>query len=378
MFDWDTLCQRARGRTDISESEKESAIIAFQSLKRIFGGQFFDPRHPLFADFMNQAPWVKKWAAWFAILLSKFESNPDFQQLIMDLKSADRYIERMQVLQVAARLATGGFDIQFDVPVAIQGIQKKPDLLVLLNANAYFFVEVSALSSSDKERSANDIARQFFDTIDPLALECFSGRIEKLLSAYHLAEILREMKRVVESAKLEKTTKALEVDGVFCLAVGPPGSESEVAAWSRERGLKLNELVGPPFSVLEFDRLAHKLKVEQHQLPRSTANVVVLYARPFVSNPGDRAHFETVVHNFEEEVYKYPHIAFVCVVFEGMITNPSNIHSLRDHLCINRQQMIFVCDTTFVLKNKFASPLMDPATENAFIAALASPRLLDG
>ncbi|MDB6019623.1 MAG: hypothetical protein JWR19_4112 [Pedosphaera sp.] len=371
MLDWDALCKQSEDQTDLSENERRAAIEAFANLKRIFAGKFFDINHPLYYFFINRAPWTKQWAVWFCKVLQSLEAHPDFQALIADLESPLRHGERMTVLSMVERLLRAGFTVRFDPAVPVKGIQKKPDLLVQLASNTPgFFIEISGLHPSSKQREAHDVARQFFNALTPdMFGGCYSGRIERILAPMHLAEVLDDVRATVKSARENAIMQTLEVENVVHVAVGPASAENEIRVWAAQRGMKPNELTGPAYSVPELDRLAGKLRDKQEQLPSGMPNVIVLHPHIFSANPGTFEHFKEIVESFEEQVYRYPQVAFVALVFEGMMFNPNPLHKLRDHFCINRRRMDFVCDATILMKNRFANPPMAPDLEARFLDA---------
>jgi hypothetical protein len=166
--------------------------------------------------------------------------------------------------------------------------------------------------------------------------------------------------------------RTLEIEGVVSLAIGPASSENQVRLWAEQRGMKLKELSGPAYSVPQLDRIANKLKSEQDQLPSGVCNIVVLHCQAFTASPGSVEYFKEITDHLEEEIYKYPHIGFVALVFDQMIVNANSAHRLRDHFCLNRQRMDFVCDTTFFLKNRFANPAMSSELEARLVGAFTS------
>jgi hypothetical protein len=368
-LDWDDLIDRAQKHSDLSEQERQNALSALADLKQMFGGRFFDIRHPLFDFFFNRAAWPFQWAIWFARLLSSLKQHPDFPDLIRDLELPARYGERMTILNIVEVLLAAGFLFTLDKQVQIRGTPKKPDLFVRANqTDPGFFIEVASLSLSQKEREAHRIFEALQETLFPFGDLESSGWCERILSEKHLQEILERIRqaRIIAS---KMGFESIEVERVIHLAFATKASHKKLEEWATARGLEIGEFRGPPVNVSEIDRIAFKLQKEQEQLPTDLPNVVVIYPHNFCQPPKNEVAFREFAHALEEEVYKHGHITYVALVFRWIGGNHNGIFRWQDHLCVNKTRRDFECDSTMLFKNRFADHQLPPATAKKLLEA---------
>jgi hypothetical protein len=211
---WDDLREQARNHAELSVEMRHDAVQAFDILQGLLGTTFFDNKqHPLFSFFYDHSGWRCEWAIWFAGLLKLLNQHPDFPRLVNELKNPLLYGERMSVLNIVEILLPLGFSFRLDDPINVNGIQKKPDLFVKLDASdPGFFIEVTRLGASKKEREAHaafdELWGRFFMSY-PLS-NC-TGRLERTLAPLHLQEIKRQIQSTVQRARDETGFESLEI-----------------------------------------------------------------------------------------------------------------------------------------------------------------------
>lgn len=374
---WDQLSSRARKTEELSEQEINAACLAFSELKGIFNGHFFDIKHPLYFHFCNSAPWVNNWAVWFAGLLLPLKTHPDFQKLIHDLSKPEFYGERMTILNILELLVPVGFAFFLDKVVEVNGAMKKPDIFVQLGANdPGFFIEVSTLSTSRKQRTANEVFHQFTEALSHLMFSLdYSGQIERILSPLHLQEILGKTKAAAQKAHNENGFEALEIPGVIKIAFAAKTKKEILERWAQAHAMEVGKFAGPDVTVDEFERISFKLETKLAQLPIDRSNLVVIHCRLFEHPPREMKRFERIIHALEDQVFKHPQIGYLGVIFNWVGGNPNQVLTCRDHICINRCRFDFICDTIILLKNRFAAkPLARDVEERLRMAFINAPK----
>jgi len=368
---WAELKERYRNHEELSETERREASLACDELESIFENQFFDVKHSLFSFFLNSAAWPAFWLIWFGNLLKSLKQHPDFTPLVADLQNPKKYGERMSILEIADILRLNGFSFSLDKEVRVNGVSKKPDLFVSLDANdPGFFIEVASLNRGHKERQAHkvfDALQQVFWPHIPQIL--FSGRCERVLSDIHLKHVVEIVQKAVQSAVNVSGFETVEIEGVLHLAMATKANEGKLEQWSRLRGLEAGEFAGPGAPTSEIARLSIKLQEEQKQLPTDRSGVIVIYSHLFCSTPGTLQTFQDFAQSIEEEIYRFPNVRFVILIFRWMGLHKSEVISFRDHICVNRHRFDFICDTSMIFKNRFAEKTLPAAIEDQFLAA---------
>jgi hypothetical protein len=368
---WDDLRERARSHEDLSPDKRRDAVLAFDTLQGIFGTSFLgDKQHPLFWFFLDRSGWRCEWAIWFAGFLQSLDQHPDFSRLVRELCNPTLYPERMSILNILEMLLPVGFTFALDSPVSINGVQKKPDLFVNYGANdPGFFIEVTTLTPSQRQREADRVFRELWDHCVLSALPGCSGRLERVLAPPHLEEIKRKIQTLVEKAQSESGFEALEMPGVVQFAFSTKVHEEKLQKWAEDRGMKAGELLGPEINVSEFDRISSKLKRELKQVPDDRANVVVIYSHLFTVPPRDTIAFERFIHGIEDEIYKYPSVGYFVLIFTWTGGNDNKVIRYQDHICVNRCRLYFNCESMMLFKNRFAAKPMSLAIEDCFLKA---------
>jgi hypothetical protein len=379
MLTWDQLRERSEVHTELTEAERCEAARAFTDLKRIFNDQFFDMRHPLFLFFFDRSGWRCEWATWFAGFLNSVSKHPDFPRLVRELQDPLLYGERMTVLYTVDILLSAGFSFSLDPEITVNGKPKKPDIFVQLNEqDRGFFIEVTSLSSSEKQREADAVFHTITNALLPFMAHLdYSGHLERILSPVHLQEILQKVQLAAKKAAGETGFETVEIEGVIRLALAAKSQRTLLDDWALARGLEPCSFLGPGADVSEISRISRTLKEEQIQLPADRANVVVIYSHFFTMPPRDEASFEQWVNRLEEEVFKYSHIGYLLLIFSWTGGNDSGVIQFRDHFCVNRRRFYFDCEAIMIFKNRFVATPMPSAVEvrfrDAFVQAGAVP-----
>ena len=369
---WDGLRERARNHNDLSDDNKREAVLAFDALQGIFGNSFFDDKkHPLFFFFFDRSGWRCEWAIWFARFLESLNQHADFSRLVHELKNPDLYHERMSILKIVEILLPVGFSFRLDSQININGVPKKPDLFVQLDSgDPGFFIEVTALGPSQKEREA----RVAFDELWGHSFMLYpltncAGRLQRVLAPLHLQEIKQQIQTLVKKAQSETGFETLEIPGTLQFAFATEAQDERLHKWAQARGMEAGQLSGPGVNVEEFDRISFKLEKELKQVPPDRANVVVLYSHLFTMPPRDTAAFSKFVHALEDVVYKHAHIGYLILIFSWTGGSDNAVIRYHDHICVNRCQLYFNCNSMMLIKNRFTAKPMQPTVEEKFLKA---------
>jgi hypothetical protein len=374
MITWDTLIADTADQSEIDETERAAAVEAFRHLKLVFGEPFFPLTHPICAFWINRAPWVRRWTVWLSGVIRRFASEPWFPKLINDLRNPVTCGERLAVLDVAARLAASGFSIQLDPTILIGTSPKKPDLFATLGREPGLYIEIADLRASHKERGADRTFREIADLVTSYFPDLMATwHVSRSLAPAHLAEVVEKARATMEKAKSEATLETLHIEGTFIMAVAPANLKDSLTTWARKNGLEAQSGRGPAVDPGVLDRLSYKLKIEQEQLPTTHSNVVVINTAVYSRKPGAQSFFQELSHAFEEEVFRYPHVAFVILVCRWLGDVSEEEYRFRGHTCLNRQEFDMVCSSSIILRNRFAHPSLTSRNEEALLNSLRDP-----
>jgi hypothetical protein len=368
---WDNLRERAGNHKDLSENQKRDAVSAFDALQGVFGTSFLnDQQHPLFWFFFDRSGWRCEWAIWFAGFLQSLNQHPDFSRLVHELKNPSFFNERMSILNIVEILLPVGFLFRLDSRINVGGISKRPDIFIKLDTDdPGFFIEVTSLARSQRQREADEVFRELWDDCMLTPLMGCSGRLERVLAPPHLEEIKQKICMVVNKAQNETGFETLEIPGTIQFAFATQAHEEKLKTWAEARGMKVNQLSGPEVNVLEFDRIGFKLKTELKQVPPDRANVIVIYSHLFAMPPGNTAEFEQFIHELEDVVYKHPQVGYLILIFSWTGGNGKPVLRSQNHICVNRCRLYFNCESIMLFKNRFAAKPIPPAVEEKFLKA---------
>jgi hypothetical protein len=373
VISWQKFSEEALVCEYSTPEERQSAAKAFLQLERHLGTNFLQEHPHLAYFFINRTRWPKMWAIWFANLLNRLQGHPQFDQLINELRRPDKYQERMTILNIVDRVLDSAKEIRFDVPTNVNGVTKKPDLQIAFEhcKNGILF-EVSDLLTNSRERAANDVARQFFNLVQPWMPElAISGRVLRTLSPAHFSEVAAQIERTIKEVSTGKPFASFERAGVVESGVSTQQCIGMLQEWASARRMNVNELSGPAHNHSDLDRLAVKLRTEQQQLPRDGAGVVILGVAPMTATPGSQKDFEVIANALEEELFRYDHLAYAGILFQWLGSIEPGVLRYGNHLCINRCRFEWMCDSLILLKNRFARPGLSQECEQSFLGAIS-------
>jgi hypothetical protein len=358
---WDELLNRSRDNADLSERERRDAVQAFTELKDVFEDRFFTIQHPLFAFFFDRSAWRCEWAIWFANFLRTIKQHPDFLALIRDLRDPSKYSERMTILNIVELLLWARFSFSLDKAVTINCVEKKPDLFVQLDAgDPGFFIEVSSLSSSQKQREADDVFHAVTDVLfHYIHLLDYSGYMERSLDSSELGEVLQKVQAAAEKVVSDSGFETLDITEVIQLALAAKSEKEALKNWATAYGIEPCEFSGPPDNAQEIARIFRKLKEENKQVPPDRTNVVVIYSHLFSTPPRDLRSFEQFVDCLEDKLLNHSHIGYLVLLFNWIGGNNDGVLHCRDH--INNR-----------LAARPMPPLVEERFRNAFVRAGSS------
>jgi hypothetical protein len=222
------------------------------------------------------------------------------------------------------------------------------------------FVEVSSLGESKIEQETSETESKIFEPlwrIVPFFYYC--GRIHKALSKRHLEKIVREIEKVIEKVQKEKTFQEFVREDVIELGIAPENDKDILEKWASERGLKVGELLGPPYNVDEINRTKQKIEKEQKQLPRGYPNILIIRNNNLFFSVRD---IRKAISELEEGIYDYPHL--LAVIVEGSyIGITEDIIIMKDHhVFIKKIWIAPIVNQYMILLNEFCQQKVTPST----------------
>jgi len=295
---WDDLRDRARNEKDLSADQRQDAVVAFNTLERIFGNALLDKNHSRFFFFFDRSAWRAEWAIWFAKFISSLEQHPDYSRLIHELKNPWFYGERMTILRVVEMLLAVGFMFRLDSPISINNVLRKPDILVQLDRlHPGFYIEVTTLGQSEKELEACRAFDELWGIRSMMfPVERCSGILERTPTSVELQEIKQQINATKWKAENETGFETLEVPGLIKFACAKESNDQRLELWATTNGMKVSQLAMAGTDVDEYIRIARKLREKMKQVPADRANVIVLYSHMFAKPPRDLATFAAYVN----------------------------------------------------------------------------------
>lgn len=370
---WDKLSQHCETIEELSGLEKEKAKWAFQFLRKELGDNFlcyaFASGHPIIRTISNLAPWTRKVITWFAESLEDLKHQDNYTGLLTRLKDSERFSEGLSVLNAAHKFSQAGFNISFDPTVNISGKEKIPDIKIIdKNTKEELFVEVSILGASQTsiaaDRTMNCITWPLHTTFHRLH-HC--GRIHKVLSEKHLAEIVKLVMEKAEKAKSTSTFQEFTKEGVIEIGFAPESDKPILERWAIERGLKVGGFSGPPIDSNDISRTKGKIRTEQSQLPNTVPSILVLQAPDLFLFISDTS---KLINELEEEVYKYPHILYV-IIKGGHLGGGENCDTMKDqHVYTERTKFNMLVEKNILLLNRFCELKISDVTNSKIQQAI--------
>lgn len=195
----------------------------------------------------------------------------------------------------------------------VKNNQKQPDLrLDDPLTGETLFLEVSTQTAAQKEREVTDTNSAVFAAVfGPSYDLSFSGRWFQTPSQQVLGGILERINRGAARARNERTIVAVEEEGILEMALCHRDDKASLLdPWSAKRGLSGCGFVGPVMSSNDTVRIKRKIRNEQVQLPRDSANVIVILATDAFLRAGG---VRRVISEVEVGVSEYEHVHLVIV-----------------------------------------------------------------
>lgn len=301
--------------------EKQEAKESLEYLQGVLGDDFISKasgripsigHHPLLMLLANFAPCSRRHIARFAAYLRILEGSQNLDKVVARLQDAAQFGHDALLIKLAAKLVREGLRARFEPTMPVLNNQKQPDLrLDDPLTRETVFLEVAAQAPAKRWREATDLNSAVFNAVFGISLDlCVSGHWHKTPSKQALGDLLERVKASARRGLNERSIDFVQEEGTLEMAVCHRDQRATLLdPWSKERGLSCGFL-GPPISRNDTFRLKLKIQREQDQLPRDSANVIVILAPDaFLGLGGVRR----VIREVEEEVFKYDHVHLVIV-----------------------------------------------------------------
>jgi hypothetical protein len=304
------------------EQEKHEAKEGLLYLQNVLGDDFlqkcsteiaFAARHPILQWLANFAPISRRSIARFADHLRILEGSQNLGNVLARLHDITQFNHDALLIKSASKLVSDGLQARFEPTIDVKNNQKQPDLrLDDPLTGETLFLEVSTQTEARKEREVTDtnsavIAAVFGSNYDL----CLSGRWYKTPSPEVLADILERINRGAARARGERAIVAVEEEGILEMALCHRDDKTSLLdPWSAKRGLSGCGFVGPVMSSNDTVRIKGKIKKKQLQLPRDSANVIIILATDAFLRAGG---VPRVMSEVEVGVFEYQHIHLVII-----------------------------------------------------------------
>ncbi len=364
---WEELREGCDSIEGLSIPERREAQNALRLLEDMFGSDFpavaYADGHPMREYLLNRVPWTRRWLIHFAEVLEKLPLWENYQSLEERLRNRTGFGEGLSVLETAYKFSTGGFAVSVDPLVEIGRKPKKPDLKVQdASDGTELFVEVSVLYESQAVREAYRISQTILFSLLPCRPKMhYSARLLKSLAPRHLSEVQDTVQRFIQECKGENKFGELILPKVIELAIAPDDERVILEDWARPRGLEVDGLSGPPFDSNEIARTKTKIKGELCQLPPGFPNILVIENNSIFAHARDTA---AILGDFEEEVYRYPHLLFMVLCGRGFGEGEDMVVQEDRHLLIQRSMFHSFVEQQMLVLNRFCeSPVCQTAIQ---------------
>jgi hypothetical protein len=307
--------------------EKEQAKEGLLYLQNVLGDDFlercsteipFVARHPILQWLANFAPSSRRSIARFAGHLRILEGSQNLGNVLARLHDITQFNHDALLIKSASRLVGDGLQARFEPTMDVKNNQKQPDLrLDDPLTGEILFLEVSTQTDAQKVREVTDTNSAVFAAVfGPSYDLCLSGRWYKTPSPKVLSNILERINRGAVRARGERTIVAVEEEGILEMALCHRDDKASLLdPWSAKRGLSGCGFVGPVMSSNDTVRIKRKIRNEQAQLPRDSANVIVILATDAFLRAGG---VRRVISEVEVGVFEYEHVHLVIVHGEYM------------------------------------------------------------
>ena len=372
--DWDVLIKQCATYDELTTFEKSKAQRALLFLKREFGEGFLkesleglnrdnlqpEKVHPIMQYFMNSAPWTRKWITRFAEEIESLKGADGYSKLLIRLKDKKKFYEGVSVLEVAYKLFKAGFSIVFDPTTT--DTRKVPDIkLKNRDSGEELFVEVSIQQESLTRTKAARNFWEFFGQFSPFLGLLYCGRILKILSERHMAEIIRELKDKIELSKKDCSFQELVIEGVIEVGIAPQTEKELLETWAKSRGLQIGRFSGPPVSTNEIPRTMQKMEREQQQLPRNSPNLLIIQNNNLFKNFQE---VKSEMDELEECLYALPNLlAFIAIGYSECFWSVQDEVVMKDqHVAFKRLRPDATLEQCMILLNRYCDFPLSPGT----------------
>jgi hypothetical protein len=302
--------------------ERREAKEALRYLQNVLGEDFLwrasagDSclgRHPLLRMLANFAPSSRRKITRFAGRLRILEHSQNFDKVLKRLADATQFDHDALLIKSASRLVGDGLRARFEPTIDVKNRQKQPD--VRLDdpvSGETLFLEVTTQGAAQHEREATEANSAVVAALFGISYElCFSCRWEKTPGRQVLADILERIRRGAVRALTEGTIITVQKDDVLEMALCHQDYRASLLEPScAERGLSSGGFLGPALISKDTVKIKRKIKIEQAQLPRDNANVIVILAPDAFLRAGG---VRRVISEVEDSVFQYDHVHLVIV-----------------------------------------------------------------
>ena len=375
LTDWDTLVTQLGSIAELTPNELVTCTQGLRFLQAELGDDFLRgvlrDNHPLRWTLANQVGWTRLWLAWLATALKYLRGASGLDAVTAKISDARKYAEAVSLVETGWRFARAGFAVSFEPDALVEGVRKKPDLLVVDAASGrQIYLEVTRQLVSftqDKAwktfmRLTSELMRHPVDTL-------YAGRLLKSLSAKHLDEVARTLRDFMATFRPNQGFSELNVPGV--LSIGLASREGEVALreWAAKLGVEPGQFEGPPDETNELHRLALKVRKEEKQLPRTHPGLVIIGTSAL---PTAREHVAWIANILEESLHDYPQLLGVVLHGTYMGSSEELVLDMAPHFFLQYGGVPFEVSQQMFIANRYCDRRVDEGVAGRIRAALAT------
>jgi hypothetical protein len=322
FLDWNHHIESLEQMSGFHAQEKERAKEGLLYLQNVLGDDFlqrcsteipFVARHPILQWLANCAPSSRRIVARFGGHLRILEGSQNLGNVLARLHDITQFNHDALLIKSASRLVSDGLQARFEPTRDVKNNQKQPDLrLDDPLTGETIFLEVSTQTAAQRECEVTDVNSAVFGEVFGSSFDLsLSGRWFQTPSQQVLGGILERISRGAARARDERTIVAVEEEGILEMALCHRDDKASLLdPWSAKRGLSGCGFVGPVMSSNDTVRIKRKIRNEQVQLPRESANVIVILATDAFLRAGG---VRRVINELEVGVSEYEHIHLVIV-----------------------------------------------------------------
>ncbi len=322
FLEWNHHIESLEQMSGFQAQEKHRAKEALLYLQTVLGDDFlqrcstespFVARHPFVRWLANYAPSSRRSITRFADQLRVLDGSQNLGNVLARLHDVTQFDHDALLIKSASRLVSDGLRARFEPTLDVRNNQKQPDLrLEDPLTGETLFLEVATQTTAQREREVNDNNSAVFAAVfGPSYDLCLSGRWFQTPSQQVFGDILERIKRGGLRALGERTLVEVEEQGILEMALCHRNDkESLLDPWSAKRSMSGCGFVGPVMISNDTVRIKRKIRNEQAQLPRDSANVIVIQASDAFLRAGG---VRRVIGEVEEGVLEYDHVQLVVV-----------------------------------------------------------------